>query len=174
MAVLSVIHREPAALLQIRGSGSLAALAAMNLEVPDAWFTYGSTASLDPQRLDFVARLGSRECLLYCDQDEQLANRIAATVVADTFVFPRDDTVLAIAGERWEEMMLQICSFDLGSSQPPQFVMASAAGISIWMRIPAAGEPLLVGCDPSYGDYLVSTLEQIIQEFNYMCTQAES
>ena len=70
--------------------------------------------------------------------------------------------------------MIEVCSFDLGSSHPPQFVMASAAGISIWMRIPAAGEPLLIGCDPSYGYYLVSTLEQIIQDFNYTCNQAEN
>ena len=167
MAALHLARLEHAALLQIRGSGSLAALEAENCEVPEEWFTYRSTAALDTQRLDFVARLGSRECLLFSHRDAQLADRIAATGVADTWVFPRDDTLLTIEGERWAEMMLQVCSFDLGTAHPPQFVMASAAGISLWMRIPAVGEPLLIGCDPGYGRYLVSTLEQIIQDFNY-------
>ena len=171
MAALSVTHLERAALLQVRGSGSLTALAAESCEVPDEWFTYQRTTDLNTQGLDFVARLGSRECLLFFDLDERLADRLSVTPFADTYVFPRDDTVLKIEGEHWAEMMLQVCSYDLCNAQAPQFVMASAAGISVWMRIPAAGEPLLIGCDPSYGHYLVSTLEQVIQDFNYTHNQ---
>ena len=169
MTALHVTRLDNATLLQVRGSGSLAALAAENCEVPEEWFTYRRTAALNTERLDFVARLGTRECLLLAEADDRRADRIAAAGVADTYVFQRDDTLLRVEGDHWAEMMLQVCSYDLCSALPPQFVMTSAAGISIWMRIPAAGEPLLIGCDPSFGHYLVSTLEQITQDFNYTC-----
>ena len=144
-------------LWQIRGANSVTALESLGYTVPERWFAYHSSAGLG-----FLARLGQRECLLLNKSGAVTAGALAAT--EDTYVFARDDVLLALEGKGWTTLMLQICSIDFSAATPGQLVMASAAGVSIWVRIPAGEEAVLIGCDPGYGKYLITTLEQVISE----------
>jgi hypothetical protein len=159
MSELTIGIASELALWHLRGSGSLAALAGAGYAVPEQWFTLAQRDGLE-----FVARLGKRECLVLGSAATPLDEVLAAGGTADIHVFPRDDSKLLLTGSGWQALMLEICSYDFSLARPGQFIMSAAAGISIWSCLPAEHDGLLVGCDPSYQDYLSDTLNQVLHD----------
>lgn len=120
---------------------------------PRDWFSYSPGDALD-----FVARIGEDAWLLMNGGEEP------PTTPPDGHCFPRDDSLLVVSGDAWRELMLEICSHDFSRAAGSDFVMTRAAGVAIWVRVPVAGEPVLIGCDPSYADYLTQVIESVADE----------
>lgn len=144
-------------LFHIKGNNALSPLDALSLQVPEKLFHY---SPLD--NMGFVAKLGQSEFLLYRDNEESWDDWPDSVSDPQTYVFPRDDALFTLNGENWSEFMLQVCSFDFSKSTPGEFILANMAGVSTWFRVPSSDEPLVFGCDPSYGHYLYSTMQEIL------------
>jgi hypothetical protein len=162
MSDLNLLPLKGYELWQIRGANSVMALESLGYTVPERWFAHHPGAEFG-----FLARLGQRECLLLTKTSLNKTGALtgdALAAVEDTYTFARDDVLLVLEGKHWIQLMLQICSFDFSTAEPCQLVMTNAAGVSIWVRIPASEEAVLIGCDPGYSRYLMTTLEHVISD----------
>lgn len=119
----------------------------------------GSVPSLfHYQKLDnkgFIANLGAEEFLI----NHAGFNR--DQLEPQQYAFQRGDVVISISG-KWQELLSEVCIYDFRQARPGEFLMVLIAGVSVWMLIPEATEALIIGCDPTYGDYLFETLEKQI------------
>lgn len=103
----------------------------------------------------FVTRTGRAEFLIASDQPPQPAGGL-------TWRYRRGDRVLALRGPGWRAVMAQVCHMDLSGFGPGDWLYLSAAGISVWCL--GLEDGLLLGCDPSLGDYLQHTLTGIVSD----------
>jgi hypothetical protein len=106
---------------------------------------------------DLVARPGQDDFLLQAEGPP-----IAAR--AQCWIYPRGDRVLALRGARWREDMAQVCHLNFADVSGGDWRMLAAAGINIWCLGLADG--LLIGCDPSLGDYFNTTLTSVVEQIN--------
>ena len=104
---------------------------------------------------EFVANLGQEEILINHSSFsyEQLESQ--------QYAFQRGDVVISLSGD-WRKLMTEVCVYDFRQAKPGDFVMVLMAGVSVWMLIPQEGEPVIIGCDPTYGEYFIETLEEQI------------
>ena len=105
----------------------------------------------------FIARTGQDEFLLHCPELSTEGQELA-------WSYARGDRVLALQGDAWREAMAQICHWDFSDFKEGEWQMLAAAGITIWCL--GSGNGLLLGCDPSLGDYLQGTLTEIVNDLN--------
>jgi hypothetical protein len=105
----------------------------------------------------FIARTGKDEFLIQGPDLSTAGRKLAWT-------YPRGDRVLALQGDAWREAMAQICHWDFSDFKEGEWQMLAAAGITIWCL--GSGDGLLLGCDPSLGDYLQGTLAEIVNDLN--------
>ena len=57
-------------------------------------------------------------------------------------------------------------ALDFAASGGDELILANMAGVSCWFKMPATDDAdLLVGSDPSYGDYMADTLNCTLAEF---------
>jgi hypothetical protein len=105
----------------------------------------------------FIARTGQDEFLLHGSELSMAGQELA-------WSYPRGDRVLALQGDAWREAMAQICHWDFSGFSEGEWQMLAAAGITIWCL--GSGNGLLLGCDPSLGDYLQETLQEIVSDLN--------
>ena len=105
----------------------------------------------------FIARLGFDDFLI---QAEELI--LSEKMLC--WVYPRADRIVALQGEHWREVMAQVCHQDFSNVGKDHWLMVSAAGINIWCL--GLSDGLLMGCDPSLGNYFSETLNEIICEIN--------
>ena len=150
----------------IRGSGAADSLSGRYETLPDRWFRY--------QQIEgggFLARLGDREFYIFGPVGTLPDKKTFGT---DTFVFPRSDAVFFLNGNASAAFLCELCAYDFSTSEPEEFILANMAGVSCWFRMSAA-QPMqvLMGCDPSYGDYIADTLTRTLSEFLSECRRKE-
>lgn len=142
------LHEHPLPLWLLLGADSPARLTDLGLPLPDVMHT----AKLAD---GFLARTGRDEFLLATEQPPE-------PVGAQCWRYRRGDRVLALRGPGWRAAMAQVCHMDLGGFGEGDWLFVSAAGISVWCLGLADG--LLLGCDPSLGDYLQHTLAEVVAD----------
>ncbi|WP_321324017.1 hypothetical protein [Thiomicrorhabdus sp.] len=105
---------------------------------------------------EFIANLGQEEILINHSKFsyDQLE--------LQQYAFQRGDVVITLSGD-WRNLMSEVCVFDFRQAKPGDFVMVLMAGVGVWMLIPEEGEPVTIGCDPTYGQYFIETLEKQIE-----------
>ncbi|WP_040725510.1 hypothetical protein [Thiomicrorhabdus sp. Kp2] len=104
---------------------------------------------------EFVANLGQEEILI------NLSSFSYDQLETQQYAFQRGDVVINLSGN-WRKLMSEVCVFDFRQARPGDFVMVLIAGVGAWMLIPQEGEPVTIGCDPTYGEYFIETLEKQI------------
>lgn len=110
--------------------------------------------------MGFVAKLGEDELLVH--------SQTALNMVSnEQYAFQRGDAILELSGN-WLGLMSEVCIFDFKQTRPGSFLMVLMAGVSVWMLIPQADAPLIIGCDPSYGHYLFSTLQHQVAQSPFL------
>jgi sarcosine oxidase subunit gamma len=118
----------------------------------------------------FVMRLGYSEFLLESPVENDWITPLDERSRAASQVVPvlRQDTSLLLSGPRVHDLLAQVCSFDFESlrTSPNEVIMTQMVGVSIiaLCTSPSSALAYRVWCDPSFGDYLIHTLEQIITE----------
>lgn len=131
---------------QLLGPGAATALAEAGLPCPEA------EQSAAGYEAGFIARLGN-EHFLVADETGW-----APPEAGPPWPFPRADLVLRLTGA-WAETLRELCPHDPGRLPPEGWLMAAVARVNVWLYRPAGSDALLIGCDPSYGRYLQTTLE---------------
>ncbi|MDG6774340.1 hypothetical protein QCB45_08345 [Thiomicrorhabdus sp. ZW0627] len=142
-------------LLHLRGANLYEVLArfeASDLEM----FRYKNLA-----KDQFIAKLGMEELLICSEID------LSDSLESGQYAFQRGDAMFELSGD-WKALMSEVCIYDFRQSRPGDFLMASVAGVSVWMLLPEADEPLILGCDPTYGHYLLSTLQRQLEESPFL------
>ncbi len=110
----------------------------------------------------FLARTGREEFLFATVQPPE-------PIGAHCWRYRRDDHVLALRGSGWRRVMAQVCHMDLTSFAASDWLFVSAAGISVWLF--GLEDGLLIGCDPSLGNYLQHTLSEIVADLAHTTSQ---
>lgn len=148
--------------------------------VPNSWRSLGDSS------VDLIARLGAAEFFIEQAASapgliEQLASELAAPLHG---VYPalREDRAFVLFGNDAEEVLSQVCNIDFrGMSRAPRpVVMTMMIGVAV-LVIPQEGKLGTVSegsaaheanvgyriwCDPSYGDYLWSSLQDVMRGTN--------
>ena len=144
----------------VRGSGAAADLERSYGDLPSRWFRY----KLQPKG-GFLARLGDREFYIFGPAGT-LPKK--GSYGAETYVFQRSDAVFSFDGDGYLAFLRELCAYDFATSEPDEFILANLAGVSCWFRVPPKhSTQILMGCDPSYGNYMNETLTEVLSEFLY-------
>lgn len=149
MLELSLENRE-LTLWQVLGPDAPAVMQTADVLIPDVMSAVSDTKG-------FIARTGVDEFIIQ-------SNELTLPEKKHCWVYRRADCTLALQGEGWREVMAQVCHQDFSDIEKDDWLMLSAAGINIWCL--GLSEGLLIGCDPSLGDYFSETLDEIVGEFN--------
>jgi sarcosine oxidase subunit gamma len=139
------------------------------IRIPDAancWRVVGSSEE------DIIVRLGSSEFLL-----EAAAKRASLQALADELTTPvsgvypvlREDRALVLAGEAADEVLAQVCNVNFSAlrAEACEAVMTLMIGVAVTV-VPqgnAAQRRYRIWCDPSYGDYLWSSLQDVADPY---------
>lgn len=111
---------------------------------------------------DLIARLGETEFFLEGNAACEVAENAQG-------VYPvlRQDTAIALAGRRVNEVLLETCSFNFAALDTQEtLVMTSMVGVPV-LVIPQRREGLpltRIWADPTFAPYLWQTLLEIVQE----------
>jgi sarcosine oxidase, subunit gamma len=154
--------------------------------IPNSW------RSIADSPIDVVARLGSSEFFIEQAAPAALLDRITKALgspVEGVYPVLREDRAFVLSGGGAEDVLAQICSIDFKSAsraQRPVF-MTMMIGVAV-LVIPQDGKWVSaeqemgtvpegsvaqeanagyrIWCDPSYGDYLWSSLQDVMQDRN--------
>lgn len=137
-------------LTQLLGPGAPYLLEEAGLPLPPVMAVHGMDEG-------FIARTGKDEFLFHGPELPTGGHELA-------WSYPREDRVLALQGDAWREAMAQVCHWDFSRFNEGEWQMLAAAGITIWCL--GLNNGLLLGCDPSLGDYLQETLAEIVNDLN--------
>ena len=79
--------------------------------------------------------------------------------------FRRCDHIVELMGADWADVLADLCPHDLRGLAPGTWLLVTIAGVDSWLFGPSQSSGgVLLGCDPSYGHYLQTTLEQVAAE----------
>jgi hypothetical protein len=142
----------------VKGPGAAEWLAGLGLPVPDApnrWL---------PVDGGLVARLGLTEFLV----EGPLSAQLAAPLAHGVYPVLRQDTVLALSGERLDDLLLETCSVDFGALDPftRPVVLTTMVGVAVTV-IPYEDKGIpycRIWCDSTYGEWFAGTLAGVAAE----------
>ncbi|MDX1353462.1 MAG: hypothetical protein R3254_10640 [Thiomicrorhabdus sp.] len=142
-------------LMVLRGKSLAELVQKMDLPLPDL-FKY---EMFDNQA--FIANLGTSEILINhpAFKSQELGSQ--------QYAFQRGDAVLSLSGD-WRLLMSEVCIYDFRQARHGDLLMVLVAGVSVWMLIPEDNSPLILGCDPTYGHYLLETLHNQINQSPFL------
>lgn len=142
-------------LIVLRGKNLPELVKKIDLPLPDL-FKYNM---FDEQK--FIANLGTSEILINHPviKPEELDDQ--------QYAFQRGDVVISLSGD-WRALMSEVCVYDFRQARPGDFSMVLVAGVSVWMLIPEDNSSLTLGCDPTYGHYLLETLHKQIDQSPFL------
>lgn len=110
---------------------------------------------------NFIANLGEEEILI----NHAVFNK--TLLEEEQYAFQRGDVIFTLSGD-WRSLMSEICIYDFRQARPGDFSMVLIAGVGVWMLIPDDNASLVIGCDPTYGHYLMKTLQHQIKHSLYL------
>ena len=155
---LTIAHMDNFEFLHVRGAGADAALKSAVGSLPKEWFR---CKKIDKN--GFIARLGSREFYVFSLAGESYKTRITGD---NLYLFERSDRVFGLRGNTRVNYLRELCAFDFSTCAGDQIVLASMAGVSCWFKMSSDEDvDILVGCDPTYGDYMAEVLGRSLDEF---------
>ena len=149
------------ALWHLRGPGARAAIEAAVADAPTA----ALTAWTLPEG-GFVACLGRKEYFLLTPVARPLLTPVRAD---DLTVTARSDAVFHVSGEQAGLWLQQTSPVNLAARPEQDFLMSRLLKIGCWLTWAgvAHGDQggFLIGCDPTFGDYLGKAINQSLQDF---------
>jgi sarcosine oxidase subunit gamma len=149
----------------VKGPQAEAWLRSQGIEVPQDVNTWTRTAEGT-----IVARLARSEFFVEDEPGGTSVERWRAALGYAPGVYPvlRQDAALGLAGERFTDLLVQVCNVDFRAWTLSQrvVVMTTMAGVSVlvlWYE--RQGQPVFrIWCDGTFGPYLWQTLLEIARE----------
>jgi len=161
---------EPLRRFGVKGPRAAALLEQLALTVPatpNGWSPLRASDRDDSSNV--VGRLGSTEFFVEEGGD---ASGIAAleklTREGSAGAYPvlREDFAVVLGGARAADVLAQVCNVNFAVLPPRVVVMTLMIGVSV-LAMPqetAEGRIYRIWCDPSFGPYLQSELEQMVNQ----------
>lgn len=146
-------------LLEAKGPGAAAWLAARNFSVPGAIYEGTSTGEEG-----WITRTGSEEFLLRGAPGSELSELTGSEPAGEVLITRRQDAIFLVAGSRIGELMAQTCGLDYDSLPHERTHLSRVAGVSCGLvKDQLRGMPVCwLWLDSSYALYLWEQLAQII------------
>lgn len=149
--------------LGLKGPGSVQWLLQNGLPVPDGANSWCATSS---DEHDIIVRLGSSEFLIERSEGSEL-RRLSADLTALEGVYPvlREDRVFLLSGAMACDVLAEMCNVNFSALrvEAREAIMTLMIGVAVTV-VPqgnAAQRRYRIWCDPSYGDYLWSSLLEV-------------
>ncbi len=149
-------------LLHVRGPKAAGTVASIGIELQSDWFRHSPITGGG-----FAVQTGAREVyvLNMGAGNTPWSTALQRAVGNGTWVFRREDHIFTFEGAGWRELLLAVCAYEFEQNKSSDFIMTNMAGINCWLALPhKENDPVIFGCDPSYGQYLKSTLTDVIAE----------
>lgn len=152
--------------LGLKGPLAAAWLQQRGLAVPDR---ANSWIAITPDEEDIVVRLGTTEFLLeQADSGETLQTlaRELASPIRGVYPVLREDRAFVLGGTSADAVLAEVCNvnFSVLRDAAHEAVMTMMTGVAVTV-VPqgsAARRRYRIWCDPSYGDYLWSSLHDVV------------
>lgn len=168
MSTLWLADASHLARIGVKGPAALAWLQAQNIEVPHRANTWRPLDGAGEQ-WNLIARLGNTELLLEQDAAAARVRQLELQLQADIAgVYPvlREDSELVIGGACAASALAEVCNIDFARAdtrQRPLF-MTLMAGVAVLVIPQFDGDQrrYRIWCDPSFGAYLRTTLNDVI------------
>lgn len=157
----------------LKGPRAAEWLRSHGVPVPEQVNSWCAFAGDDPLSGDIVVRLGASEFLLEHSTGDALAGlrrELEAEPISAVYPVMHEDRVFSLAGPASAELLAQVCNVNfpaLAATEQPA-VMTMMIGVSV-IVVPqgnGARRCYRIWCDPSYGDYLSASLQQVADEIN--------
>ena len=158
--------------LGLKGPGAADWLQSQGIVIPDTsntWRELGDDSSL-------IARLGSTEFFVEQPAPAGLIDQLARALrspIDGVYLVLREDRAFVLEGSDANDVLAQVCNIDFKSVSRSKrhLVMTMMIGVAV-LVIPqdsasngarsANGGCYRIWCDPTYGDYLWSSLQRVI------------
>jgi sarcosine oxidase subunit gamma len=164
--------REPGAQRRfgLKGPGAAELIRQLRLSVPaqpNSWSPLRDSNRDDS--CDVIARLGSTEFFLEEGGD---ASGIAALEelthqgMSGAYPVLREDVAVVLGGPAAPGVLAQVCNVNFAALAPRAVVMTLMIGVAVLVmpQETADGRIYRIWCDPSFGSYLKSELEQMVNQ----------
>jgi sarcosine oxidase subunit gamma len=155
--------------LGVKGPQASAWLQQRSVPLPDRANSWRALTD-DPAGMDVIVRLGANEYFVEQSGDGVLTKGLARELESPmTGVYPvlREDRALLLGGEQARSVLAQTCNVNFdGLPDSAAAVMTMMIGVAV-LVVPqgyAAQRRYRIWCDPSYGDYLWSSLQLVVGE----------
>jgi sarcosine oxidase subunit gamma len=156
----------------VKGAGAAQLLAELGFTVPKRPNTWTPLHRADRDDSDnVIARLGNTEFFI---EEQGGAAGIAALEarladgVAGAYPVLREDAALVLGGARAETALAQVCNVNLAglviAAKPIAMTLMIGVGVLVLPQLSERGPVYRIWCDPSFGPYLKTELEEIIEE----------
>jgi sarcosine oxidase, subunit gamma len=132
---------------------------------PNSWLPLRASDRDDSRNV--VGRLGNTEFFVEEDGDAPGIAALEAREHPGSYPVLREDFGLVLGGPRVHEVLAQVCNVNLAAMpQPKTVVMTLMIGVGVLVLPQNTGDgPIYrIWCDPSFGSYLWTELEQIVQK----------
>ena len=126
-----------------------------------------SWASAAPDEQDIVMRLGTAEFLLEQAESSEKLQALATELckpIPGVYPVLREDRAFVLGGAAADDVLAQICNVNFSALRyEREVVMTMMIGVAVIVAPQgnAARRRYRIWCDPSYGDYLLSSLQDV-------------
>ena len=150
----------------VKGAGAAQLLAELGLTVPKRPNSWAPLRPVDRDDSDnVIARLGHTEYFIEGGAADiaALESKLAQGV-AGAYPVLREDTALVVGGADARHALAQVCNVNLAAldAAPKPIVMTLMIGVGVLVlpQLTERGPIYRIWCDPSFGPYLKSELEE--------------
>lgn len=150
--------------LGLKGPLAAAWLQERGMTIPDRANAWVSPAA---DELDIVVRLGTTEFFLEQAAPSEKLRTLAAELskpIEGVYPVLREDRAFVLGGAAADEVLAQMCNVNFSALRyEHEAVMTMMIGVAVIVAPQgnAARRRYRIWCDPSYGDYLLSSLQDV-------------
>lgn len=152
-----------------KGPGAIAWLQGRGIALPER---ANSWCAMNADERDIVVRLGAAEFMLEQASGDMawraLAGELAAPI-AGVYPVLREDRAFMLMGQDADAVLAEVCNVNFAAlaAEEREALMTMMIGVAV-IVVPqgnAARRRYRIWCDPSYGDYLWSALQEVAQPY---------
>lgn len=161
---------EPKRRFGVKGPRAAELLKSLKVAVPERPNSW--TPLRDSDREDswnVVARLGSTE--FFVEEGGEAPGiaeleQLTRDGAAGAYPVMREDLAIVLGGPRVLDVLAQVCNVNFAAVQPREVIMTLMIGVAVLVVPQKTDDGLVyrIWCDPSFGSYLKSELEKMVNQ----------
>lgn len=163
-------HSEQQRRFGIKGPRAAELLASLGLAVPDSPNSWSPLRASDNENSwNVIGRLGSTE--FFIEEGGEASGistleNLTRERASGAYPVLREDIALVLGGPLAPDVLAQVCNVNFAALPPRAVVMTLMIGVSVLVLPQETDEGLVyrIWCDPSFGSYLQSELEQMVNQ----------